>query len=154
MYKAGFQIKEIIAEYKQALKALGVNVERVILYGSHAKGSQREDSDIDLVVISNDFRKMNLRQRLEVLGIAAARIMKPIEARGYTPEEINMVTEASFLKEVLEMGVSIQWAENPDEKCCNCNNSGAFYLGQTQRPPSGLQNLTRKLSLGFFILGG
>jgi len=50
---------------------------------------------------------MNLRQRLEVLGIAAARIMKPIEAKGYTPEEINMVTEASFLKEILEVGVSV-----------------------------------------------
>lgn len=107
MHKAGLQIKEVIEEYKQALRTLGINVERVILYGSFAKGNQREDSDIDLIIISEDFRKMNLRERLEVLGIAAARIMKPVEAKGYTAEEINMVTEASFLKEVLEMGVSI-----------------------------------------------
>jgi predicted nucleotidyltransferase len=108
MYKAGSRIKEIVAEYTQTLKTLGVDVERVILYGSHAKDSQRKDSDIDLVIISNDFRKMNSRERSEVLGIAAAGIMRPIEARGYTPEEINMVTEASFLKEVLETGVSIE----------------------------------------------
>ncbi len=107
MYKAGSQIKEIVAEYTQTLKTLGVNVERVILYGSYALGNQREDSDIDLVIISKDFRKMNLRERLEVLGIAAARIMKPVEAKGYTPEEIEMTSQASFLKEVLEMGVSI-----------------------------------------------
>ncbi|MEK6715358.1 MAG: hypothetical protein AABY43_04885 [Candidatus Omnitrophota bacterium] len=50
---------------------------------------------------------MNLRERLEVLGIAAARIMKPVEAKGYTPQEIEMTQEASFLKEVLEMGISI-----------------------------------------------
>lgn len=107
MHQAGFQIKEVIEEYKQSLRTLGINVERVILYGSYASGNQRKDSDIDLVIISRDFRKMNLRERLEVLGIAAARIMEPVEARGYTPEEMQMAQEASFLKEVLEMGVSI-----------------------------------------------
>lgn len=81
MYKTRPQIKEIVEEYKQALNVLGINVERVLLYGSHALGNQREDSDIDLAVVSADFQTMNLRERLEVLGIAAARIMQPIEAR-------------------------------------------------------------------------
>ena len=107
MHKAGFQIKEVIEEYKQALRTLGINVERMILYGSYALGNQKEDSDIDLIIISEDFQKMNLRERLEVLGIAAARIMKPVEAKGYTPEEIEATQEASFLKEILEVGVSI-----------------------------------------------
>lgn len=107
MPKTRFQIKEIIEEYKKALKTLGINIERVILYGSFSRGTQRKDSDIDLVIISRDFQNMNLRERLEVLGIAAARIMKPIEAKGYTPEEIKMVPRASFLKEILEVGVSI-----------------------------------------------
>jgi len=107
MPKAGFKVEEIIAAYKGALKLLGIDAERVILYGSFARGSQREDSDIDLVVISGDFRVMDLRERLEVLGIAAARIMKPVEARGYTPEELNLAPQASFLREVLETGVSI-----------------------------------------------
>ncbi len=50
MYKAGFQIKEVIEEYKQALRALEINVKGVILYGSYALGSQREDSDIDILI--------------------------------------------------------------------------------------------------------
>ena len=107
MYKAGPQVKEIIEEYTQALKTLGIDVTRVILYGSFAKGNQREDSDIDLIIVSQDFQEMNLRERLEVLGIAAARIMKPVEAKGYTPEEIKMTSQVSFLKEILEVGVSI-----------------------------------------------
>ena len=107
MHKAGSQIKEIIKEYKQALRNLGIDVNRIILYGSFAKGSQREDSDIDLVVISDDFEKMNLRKRLEALGIAAARIMKPIEARGYVPKELKEATQASFLREVLTVGISL-----------------------------------------------
>lgn len=107
MYKTRSGIKGIIEEYKHVLRVLGINVERVILYGSFAKGNQREDSDIDLVIISRDFQKMNLRERLEVLGMAAARIMQPIEARGYTPEEVEAVLPLSFLREILEVGVTI-----------------------------------------------
>ncbi len=107
MPKAGFEVKESIEAYKQALKAMGINVERVILYGSNALGNQRKDSDIDLIIISKDFQKMNLRERLEILGIAAVRIMEPVEAKGYTPEEIQITQEASFLKEILEIGISI-----------------------------------------------
>ena len=107
MHKERPQVKEIIEEYKHALQKLGINVERAILYGSHALGTQREDSDIDLIVVSSDFQNLNLRERLEVLGIAAARILQPIEARGYVPEEINTASDNSFLKEALEAGVGI-----------------------------------------------
>lgn len=108
MHKTGYEIKEIIEEYKNALKAQGINAERVILYGSFARGAQREDSDIDLVIVSNDFQGMNLRERLEALGIAAARIMKPIEARGYTVQEIEAIPlSTSFLKEILTVGIAI-----------------------------------------------
>ncbi|MBU4343754.1 MAG: nucleotidyltransferase domain-containing protein [Candidatus Omnitrophica bacterium] len=107
MYKTNPRVKGIIEEYAQSLKKLGINVERVILYGSFAEGKHRIDSDIDIIVISKDFQSMNLRERLEVLGIAAARMMKPIEAKGYTPEEIKAPSQASFLKEILEVGVSV-----------------------------------------------
>lgn len=107
MHKAEPQVKEIIEEYTQSLKKLGINVERVILYGSSAEGKHRIDSDIDIIVISKDFQPMNLRERLEVLGIAAARIMKPIEAKGYALEEIKAAPQASFLKEILEVGISV-----------------------------------------------
>jgi len=107
MYKGRSQIKRIIAFYIQTLHKLGIKVERVILYGSYVRGEQKRESDIDLVVISRDFEKMSLRERIELLGIAAARIKEPIEARGYTPEEIENASPASFLKEVLRVGVTV-----------------------------------------------
>ncbi len=107
MSKTRQKIKEIIREYKKVLFDLGIHVERVILFGSFTKGNPRRDSDIDLVVISNDFAKLNLRERLEILGMAAARIMRPIEAKGYTEKEIKSATPASFLEEVLVTGVRI-----------------------------------------------
>ena len=107
MHQAGSSVKSIVKEYKKFLLTRGISVERVILYGSFAKGTQREDSDIDLVVVSQDFQRMNLRERLELLGVAAVRIRKPIEANGYTPSEIALAPKISFLNEIITTGVNI-----------------------------------------------
>lgn len=102
MVKTGQQIEEIIKQYTAKLIDLGIEVERVILFGSYAKGHPREDSDIDLIVVSKDFESMNIRERLEILGVASARIMQPIQAKGYTLQEMESKEKDSFLTEVLE----------------------------------------------------
>jgi hypothetical protein len=43
---------------------------------------------------------MNIRERLEILGLAAGRVFEPIEAIGYTEEEIRDV-KGTFLEEIL-----------------------------------------------------
>jgi hypothetical protein len=83
------EIAEIIARYCEQLRQLGVQVERVILFGSHAHGQAREGSDIDILIVSSDFEHQNTRQRLEILGIAAARLWQPIEALACTPDELS-----------------------------------------------------------------
>ncbi len=100
-------ITRIIEAYKDSLLNFGIHVQKVILFGSHAKGAAHQFSDIDLIVVSNDFRSMNLRQRLEILGIAAARIMKPIEAKGYTAAELKKASPVNFLGEALSSGVVV-----------------------------------------------
>ena len=101
------KIKKIINDYKLALKNLGITVERAVLFGSFANGNARKDSDIDLIIISENFKKMNLRQRLEVLGIAAVRIMQPIEAKGYTLKEISSPSKSKFLSHILKVGMGV-----------------------------------------------
>ena len=100
MVKTEREIKEIIERYKEELKKLGITPQKVILYGSYAKGNPREDSDIDLIVMSEDFRHMNLRERLEALGLAAGRVFEPIEAMGYTEEEVKDA-KGTFLEDIL-----------------------------------------------------
>lgn len=101
MVKTKREIEAIIESYKNILIKLGIKPEKIILYGSFAKGSPREDSDIDLLVISEDFKNMNIRERLETLGLAAGKVFEPIEAIGYTAEEIRD-TKGTFLEEVLQ----------------------------------------------------
>jgi len=85
MHKKRSEIGAIANAYLQELSKLEIKTNQVILYGSFAKGNFREDSDIDLLIVSDSFKRKNLRRRLEILGIAAARIMQPIEAYGVTP---------------------------------------------------------------------
>jgi len=100
MFKKTRDVKRIIERYRQELKNFNINSQKIILYGSYAKGNPREDSDIDLIVISDDFKDMNLRERLEILGIAAGRVFEPIEALGYTPKEIKQKKE-TFLEAII-----------------------------------------------------
>lgn len=100
MAKKTSEVKKIIRSYVKELESLGIRVEKIILYGSFATGASGEDSDIDLLVISDDFERMNLRERLEALGIAAAHIRQPIQAVGYTRGELKDIKKGSFLEEI------------------------------------------------------
>ena len=63
------------------------NIRKIGIFGSFAKNTQREDSDIDLVVISKDFQEKDFWQRINVLSEAIYEIFVPIEAMAFTPEE-------------------------------------------------------------------
>jgi uncharacterized protein len=102
MVKTEREIQEIIKKYQQEIEKLGVRPQKIILFGSYAGGTPREDSDIDVIVIADDFRNMNLRERLELLGIAAGRVFEPIEALGYTQEELKSGMKETFLEAILK----------------------------------------------------
>lgn len=101
MAKATPELKRIIERYRLQLTELGIRPARILLYGSQAAGTAREGSDVDLIVISNDWEKYNHRQRLELLGIAAARILEPVQAQGFTPDEIKAETVTPFWAQVI-----------------------------------------------------
>ena len=52
MVKTRHEINGIIKRYKESLATLGINPEKVILYGSYAHDRAEEGSDIDLIVVS------------------------------------------------------------------------------------------------------
>ena len=101
------EITDIIARYCAQLKAMGIRVDRAILFGSHARGEAKDGSDIDLLIVSSNFETLNTRERLERLGIAAARLWQPIEAIACTPAELLHVEPATLLEEILQTGVQV-----------------------------------------------
>jgi predicted nucleotidyltransferase len=96
------RITEIISRYRRELVRSGIDVKAVYLYGSCASGLNHEGSDIDLIIVSSDFEQMNLRERLEKLGVASAHVMEPVQAYGFTPDELKNPQLSSFWSNILE----------------------------------------------------
>ena len=104
------KVLEAVKRFRASLEALGIRVERMVVFGSCAAGTATEHSDIDLAVVSDDFRGMNLVKRLETIGLALAkgRIMEPIEALGYTREEFDSREEGTLVAdEIRPKGVTV-----------------------------------------------
>ena len=85
MAKDTSQLNRRVTLYREELARLGIQVAAIFLYGSYARDARSEGSDIDLIVVSPDFAGFNLRERLELLGTAAARVLEPLQAYGLTP---------------------------------------------------------------------
>ena len=96
------ELARVIARYRETLEEMGVRAERVYLFGSYKDGSEREGSDIDLIVVSSDLARLGFIERLRVLGRAAGRILEPIEARGFTPQEVEERRMSSFWRHILD----------------------------------------------------
>jgi uncharacterized protein len=78
---------DIIDRFRNALEKQGVRVARLVLYGSFAYGTPHEGSDIDLIVISEDFAPLDFWQRIDVLVEALYEVFEPIEAIAMTQSE-------------------------------------------------------------------
>ena len=58
------EIADVIIRYCSQLGEMGIRVERALLFGSYARGAEREGSDIDVLMVSSDFSALNSRKRL------------------------------------------------------------------------------------------
>ncbi|MDQ1329660.1 MAG: uncharacterized protein QG641_2952, partial [Candidatus Poribacteria bacterium] len=59
---------DIIRRYRKAIEARNVVVNKIVLFGSYASGNQREGSDIDVAVISDDFYDKGYWDRIDILS--------------------------------------------------------------------------------------
>ncbi|EKD56815.1 MAG: hypothetical protein ACD_58C00082G0001 [uncultured bacterium] len=88
MVNSTAQINKLVQKYVFNLQKKGIRPIKIVLYGSYAKGNPNKWSDLDLIVVSPDFKKYSQLKRLILLSKATANLSESIEAFGYTPEEI------------------------------------------------------------------
>ena len=88
-------IRQINQPLKKFIKAVSqkVAVDEVIIFGSRLEGNAREDSDIDVIVVSNDFKQMKEDDRLDLLYKASAFIEPPIHPWAFTADELKQKSE-------------------------------------------------------------
>ncbi|MBC8204255.1 nucleotidyltransferase domain-containing protein [bacterium] len=99
-------VLEIIDRFRLNLEKQGISVDKVLLYGSYARGNYHEGSDIDLLVVSKDFQNKDFWERIDIIVNALMTELSPIEAYPMTPEEYengdSMI--ALFAREGEEVG--------------------------------------------------
>ncbi len=68
MLKLKEKDKEILKEIKRVIldvtKEMNIEIDKIILFGSRARGDYREDSDWDILIITKDDLKLNKKLKL------------------------------------------------------------------------------------------
>ena len=87
---------DTMARFRKAIASKGINISKLILYGSYARGDYREGSDIDLILISEDFKNHDYWSRIDMLSEAIYDVFAPLEVVGFTPEEWGKKTSPLY----------------------------------------------------------
>jgi predicted nucleotidyltransferase len=101
------QAIKVIKEFVKALKREGISIDRVILYGSYAKGSVRPDSDIDVAVISKDFGKDRVEEGMTLFRIAG-KIDPRLEPVPFSTRMYEDDTWIPLIHEIREKGEELR----------------------------------------------
>lgn len=79
-------------------------IETIILFGSYAKGTENDDSDIDIAIISNDFRDI-IDDGAKLIGLTW-KIDTRIEPHPITKKEYEDVSNP-FIREIIDTGIKV-----------------------------------------------
>ena len=92
-------IKKYIEKISQYYK-----IEAIILFGSYAKGTENEDSDIDIAIISSDFNDI-IEDGAKLIGLTW-KIDTRIEPHPITTEDYKKISNP-FVREVVDTGIKV-----------------------------------------------
>jgi len=82
-------------------------IERMILFGSRARGQSRRSSDVDLIVVSGKFRRKGAIERAAPLYLEWD-LNVPVDFLCYTPEEFRALSaRGGLVREALREGIPI-----------------------------------------------
>ena len=98
------EINNKIMRFIEFLENTRIHIETAILFGSYAKGSGNEWSDIDLALVSRMFEG-NRYYDLDKLADACFAIDTNISPLPYTPDDFT--NDDLFVREILKNGIRV-----------------------------------------------
>ena len=100
------KIKKIIRFLADGLKQNGLHISKIILFGSHVISASTKESDIDIVIVSKDFRNKDIFKRIKLIKDAEImtikKFMVPMDIITLTPEELK--NENSIVADFAQKG--------------------------------------------------
>jgi len=94
-----------VRNYAKEINKTGINLRRVILFGSFAKGTQHEWSDIDVALVADDFTGVGI---LDTPRFSRINLQSPyirIEPRTYPTDYFQ--ESDPFIEEIKKTGIEI-----------------------------------------------
>lgn len=73
------KVIEIVQQYLKVLNDEGITIKKAFIYGSQARGTATEESDIDIVLISPLFDIKNTDKYAPAIWLSASRVSYRIE---------------------------------------------------------------------------
>ncbi|MFB6158724.1 MAG: nucleotidyltransferase domain-containing protein [Candidatus Nanohalobium sp.] len=99
--------KDAVREVEKLLGKIELDIEKAILFGSRARGDYLKHSDVDLILVSEDFKGVDWTERGKRFYLQWEG-EQPLEILCYTPEEFekkkNMI---GTVKTAAEEGIEI-----------------------------------------------
>ena len=97
-------IMEIVQKYVDKI-CENYKIEAIILFGSYAKGTNNENSDIDIAIITDDFENDIFDEELNFMKLRR-NIDTRIEPHLIRIEDYKNA-ETPFIKEVIDTGIKV-----------------------------------------------
>lgn len=102
--KINSEIEENVLKYVKAICKL-YKVEAIILFGSYAKGTEHEDSDIDIAIVIDAFKDNIIDEEVELMKMRKG-IDYRIEPHIIRIDDYRKVS-TPFIQEVIDTGIKV-----------------------------------------------
>jgi len=99
----------LIVELKKFGKELTkkIDVDRILFFGSMARGDNKKESDIDLIIVSRDFEKMDYFERTKLV-YRCWKLDLPVDFICYSKSEFNELKKRiSIVSQAIKEGIEI-----------------------------------------------
>ena len=104
MVKEKRDVKRIVDELLVRLSSKGIEINKLILFGSRARAETGPLSDWDVAVVSKSFNRIGILRRQELLGEAVWQMTSSVEILGYSLKEYESASHESFLSAIRASG--------------------------------------------------
>jgi len=94
-----------VQEFIAKLLASAIPLDRVILFGSQAKGTANDDSDVDVVLVSSIFSGFGFEDRKLFSKINIQKPFVEIETRTFSTEYFE--AGDPFISDILKTGIEL-----------------------------------------------
>ena len=99
------EIKKIALQYRRNIENAGIPIEKMVVFGSYARGNARQDSDIDICVVSPKLGKDEIAEASR-LNFLRWKLDNRIEAHPVSSKDFKS-TATPLIFEIKKYGVEV-----------------------------------------------